>query len=622
MEFMLGLNYWDSEHGTEMWKNFDASVIEKDMKAISELNVKYLRVFPNWRDFQPVKAIYGFSNEAQDYVNSNDESPLKDETGVDPKQIENFCVFADICDKYGIKLVVSVVTGWMSGRTFVPQILEGRNLIADPFALMWTVRYVKGFVNGTKHLKNIVMWDLGNECNCLSSCPTEEQAFMWTATVSNAIRSCDSTRAISSGMHGLTEDKGEVWTIRDQGELTDYVTTHPYLSPSANNHIDAPNKMRSTIFPTTQSMYYKDLSGKPVIMQEQGSFTDSTANDSDACDFMRANVWSCLSNNIKGYFWWCAHEYANLNYAPYEWSFMESLIGVLDLDLKPKKIGLELKKISETISGLPFNELPPKETDGACVLTKDVRWEYAGPSLVLAKQAGFDLTFTIADRVDAIAPKTGLYVMPWGSFWTTQYKRVSNEIFNAVFECGATLFITYNGGFLFNMEEMLGLKSHGSVTTNKHHKASFEFGELEYFVEREILLSSVGAEVLAKNEEGNIVFSKNKYGKGTIYFLNFPLERMLYDKYAAFNDTLWYKIYEIVGENVLKNKIVVSKNPQIVTTLHKLNSDKFVVCAVNYSDKNQKNELVVKDGWVLEPVYGSLSEIGKCDGAIYYAVKR
>ena len=50
MEFMLGCNYWDSAHGTEMWKHFDSSVIEGDMKALSECGIKYLRVFPNWRD--------------------------------------------------------------------------------------------------------------------------------------------------------------------------------------------------------------------------------------------------------------------------------------------------------------------------------------------------------------------------------------------------------------------------------------------------------------------------------------------------------------------------------------------------------------------------------------------
>ena len=59
--FWLGCNYWDSEHGTDMWKYFDEKVIREDMECMKKYNVHYLRVFPNWRDFQPVVPMYGLS---------------------------------------------------------------------------------------------------------------------------------------------------------------------------------------------------------------------------------------------------------------------------------------------------------------------------------------------------------------------------------------------------------------------------------------------------------------------------------------------------------------------------------------------------------------------------------
>ena len=67
---MLGCNYWDSEHGTDMWRYFDADVIEKDVKALSENGVKYMRVFPNWRDFQPIQKLYGYRGSSRGYCNS------------------------------------------------------------------------------------------------------------------------------------------------------------------------------------------------------------------------------------------------------------------------------------------------------------------------------------------------------------------------------------------------------------------------------------------------------------------------------------------------------------------------------------------------------------------------
>ena len=58
MEFMIGCNYWDSKHGTDMWRYYDREVIIDDLKKISACGVKYMRVFPNWRDFQPVMRLY------------------------------------------------------------------------------------------------------------------------------------------------------------------------------------------------------------------------------------------------------------------------------------------------------------------------------------------------------------------------------------------------------------------------------------------------------------------------------------------------------------------------------------------------------------------------------------
>ena len=57
MEFLLGCNYWASNAGTDMWKDFDIDIINKDLSLLSKNGVKYLRVIPNWRDFQPVSPI-------------------------------------------------------------------------------------------------------------------------------------------------------------------------------------------------------------------------------------------------------------------------------------------------------------------------------------------------------------------------------------------------------------------------------------------------------------------------------------------------------------------------------------------------------------------------------------
>ena len=58
MDFILGCNYWASNAGADMWRNFDENTIRADLGALSENGVTHMRVFPNWRDFQPVMPLF------------------------------------------------------------------------------------------------------------------------------------------------------------------------------------------------------------------------------------------------------------------------------------------------------------------------------------------------------------------------------------------------------------------------------------------------------------------------------------------------------------------------------------------------------------------------------------
>ena len=62
MEFILGCNYWASNAGAEMWRNFDSGVIKEDLRGLKENGVTHMRVFPNWRDFQPIMPLYNGTN--------------------------------------------------------------------------------------------------------------------------------------------------------------------------------------------------------------------------------------------------------------------------------------------------------------------------------------------------------------------------------------------------------------------------------------------------------------------------------------------------------------------------------------------------------------------------------
>ena len=119
MDFMIGCNYWASNAGTKMWVNWDEKVIRDDLNILSQNGVEYMRVFPNWRDFQPVIKMYGGGGDFKEYRLKKD-SAASNPYFLDDEMLNRFDKFCDICREYGIKLIVSLLTGWMSGRLFIP----------------------------------------------------------------------------------------------------------------------------------------------------------------------------------------------------------------------------------------------------------------------------------------------------------------------------------------------------------------------------------------------------------------------------------------------------------------------------------------------------------------------
>lgn len=628
--FMLGCNYWDSKSGTDMWKNWDENVIREDLSILETCGVGHLRVFPLWRDFQPVKKLYGGGNSFREYVvGDNDDSLENNPNGLDYKMIARFRKFAEIAKEHKMDLTVSIVTGWMSGRIFVPPALEGKKLCSDPEALMWTNKFVTGLVNELKDIDNIVMWDLGNECNNLggfsdimmpSPSHSRTAAYTWTALVANSIKVADNTRPIASGMHGLDMRDNGIWRLDDQGRFCDMMTTHPYPSPSIGADREPMNRMRTTIAPTAQSEYYRDLSGKPCMIQEQGSFSTIVGNYEMAAEFMRVNILSAWANNIKGYLWWCAMEHTHLNSTPYSWIPMERSLGLIYADGTPKPMGFEMRKIRDVLEKLP--DITQKDIDAVCILAKTDEITYERDNslgaYVLAKQAGFNIKFA---KVETNLPISDVYILPGTATHKYIHKRTWDFLLDRVENHGAKLLITNNNAEFADFEQVFGLRSYGRVC-GRTHTAIFSFGNIDYVSTKDVMLKSIGAEVLAENENGEVIFSRNRYGKGYVYYLGFPLEQYVASLENGFDPEInnkFYKVYELFAGELRENYILKSGSPYIGITQSKNEDGSYIVTAINYMDRIVKPEFCVKDGWEIEVIYGNLDKIDKCNAVVVKA---
>ncbi|MBR0067210.1 MAG: cellulase family glycosylhydrolase, partial [Kiritimatiellae bacterium] len=219
-EFFIGCNYWAKNAGMYMWSQWRPDVVERELAELAKNGVTVMRVFPLWSDFQPLTGDCHAGGSYRSFLQSN--GPLQNWAGVDEEMMRRFRFFCDVAKKNNIHLIVGIVTGWMSGRQFVPAVFEEKNVLADPDAVMWATRFVKYFVTEMKDHPAIAAWDYGNECNCMGARTAGQAGFYnWMDHIGMAIRSQDPTRPIVSGMHGLSTSEDSASPIRLNGEISD-----------------------------------------------------------------------------------------------------------------------------------------------------------------------------------------------------------------------------------------------------------------------------------------------------------------------------------------------------------------------------------------------------------------
>jgi beta-galactosidase len=610
--FVVGCNYWASNAGTHMWRDWRPDIIEKDFKQLSENGIKVLRVFPLWPDFQPIYQIYS-AEGSKKYISFKDE-PLPDTgpgvNGVSELQLQHFEIFASLAQKYNLKLIVGLVTGWMSGQLYVPPALEGRNILTDAESLTWQQKFVTTFVNRLKNQPSIIAWDFGNECNVMEKVENHYQAYVWASVISGAIRSEDKTRPVVSGMHGLSAADNAQWRIIDQAALTDLLTTHPYslFTPFAGQ--DAINSIRTILHSAAETSLYSDIAGKPCLTEETGVLGPMTAGENEKAAFARSALFSNWAHDCKGMLWWCGYDQLSLDFPPYNYSALELQLGLIKEDRTPKQVLFEFKNFSSFLEKLPFKTLPPRKTEAVCILTEGQdNWSVAYSSFILSKQAGFDIKFQKSGQELKDAP---IYLVPsvngLDPFFKDDWFRILEKV-----KQGAILYLSLDDTFLPALNEPLGIE----IKTNIKRRGTFSFisvtgtDSLNFITtsERKYIINPMTSKVIANESDGNPAFTESQYGKGKIYLLTFPLENNLSTSPGAFDkkSPAYYEIYKQFAKTLIDERILKQDNPNIGVTEHDLNLKEKVVILINYNSEDASIDFRIKEGWKISGcLYGEM----------------
>ncbi len=608
---LIGCNYWASNLGIYMWKNYDKEVIRKDMQLLSSHGVNCIRVFPLWPDFQPLTETRFVNKGADNYFvfkMRKGDTPLPlckfPDSGLDENQVANFKHLLSTAEEYGISVIVSIITGWMSGRKLVPDPFISRDLVNDAEVVLYECAFIKDLISQIKDHKNIIAYEPGNETNCLSFEMSGFEAELWLKSISDTIRMADPTKPVYSGMHG-TSCKGN-WNLITQSKYFDMVTPHPYPCFTEYCIKEKLPEMRASLHAAAESSYYRSIAKKPVMVQEIGVMGQMYMTNDGVPEYFEKACMTSYAAGSKGFLWWCAFEQTHLDIAPYDVNCCEADLGLAFADHTPKPV---LKKLAEVRKAIDeIGDLPDPIHDACLIITNNIdHWGNAYGSYMMGVQSGnyIDYIFEtqpIKDYEYYILPSLGDNV---------GLNKYSSKELNQRVKDGAKLLVTYNGGAMWDFEEMTGLKIYGKEHLS--HVKEFELNgkKLSIKCSKNVDLVPTTATVLVKDTEGRIVLTENKVGKGSVMFLNAPIEMEYVDSNYPENTDL-YEVYKFFMKD--NKKVITVDSKKAYTTLYDLGNGKIGAMVYNYQKDTNKLNVSIADGYkVTKCLFGSVS-----DGAITF----
>ena len=607
--FIIGANYFSSHAGTRMWELWDPRVVEKDFKILKEYGIEVLRVFPIWSDFQPITAhyIHGKSYDNQPREIMLGEKPLDDSkegiAGISVEMFEHFDEFCLLAEKYDIKFIVGLLTGFMSDRRFVPPALNERNIFTDPFAQKWTVRYVRYFVERYLECDAISAWDLGNEVCWLDNAGDSDASYAWASLITSTIKAIDHKRPVVSGLDWSHSDGGGVWNTMEMGEIMDIMTSHPYacFSYAQNEGI---NDLKTIRYVTSTTVAIGDIARKPCLLEEVGSIGYSTLNERSESDFIRSILFDSWANNCYGMLWWCAFDQGILGHNPYRWNGRGSDYGLFAHDYRAKPCAEECKKFYNFLRKLPFKALPERIRDTVCIIPRGTRSSernFVAMIDTLGKQAGLDIKFNYADQRVDDAP---LYILPCVS--SAQY--VNKDRFVELIEkvkSGSDLFISMENCYLRWFPEITGIDVYQRRAYNDDQTIEISGKKLNSYAIYEYICDNIDGEDIAKNAHGNPVFVCHKLGKGRVYSFLAPFENKAMAQ-AGVCSSNEYLIYKYLKDRINSGKVASCDNSQIGLTEHILSDNERVLVAINYCSDKQEADINFSEEWKVKSViYGN-----------------
>lgn len=225
--FMLGVNYWPAAHAMNWLRSYDTAIVRDDFARARDAGIDTIRVFLRWEDAQPTAR------------------------AVDAAALGSLVDVADVAVETGVRLLVTLFTGHMSGVNWIPawatggapgdprfRIVSGgtalpagtglRNWYRDAVVVDAQERLASATARALAGHPGVWGWDLGNENSNCTVPPDAASAEAWLERMTGALRRSDPGKPVTIGLHMEDIEEDRVIGPAEAARWCDVVSMHGY----------------------------------------------------------------------------------------------------------------------------------------------------------------------------------------------------------------------------------------------------------------------------------------------------------------------------------------------------------------------------------------------------------
>ncbi len=527
-KFLLGVNYWPRKLNIKMWREWREDFIKEDVKLMRDLGIRVVRVFIKDEDFADSDA------------------------NIHPEAIVKLRKLLDTLHVHGLKALITLLVGHMSGKNWKIPWLEFEDLY-KPHVVEKTMKFIKNIVREVKDHPAVVGYILSNELSLVKRAEKRCEALNLLKVFSETIKSIDREHVISSG-DVPDSYMQETPNIR---EYVDYVGPHLYLYDT--------DLVRHGYIYGAMIELFSNSGDLPVLLEEFGFSTHQCSEESQA-RFINEVLYTALAHGVSGALIWCFSDFISEGDPPYEWRPLELGFGLIRRDGSLKPVASVVKRFAEEVvklENLGFHREFKRKHEVSVIVPfyvfRDYEfvwyksalgfWEVIKAPIetnVLLSSSSIDSTLIFELDVERVLKNVKLLLVPSTILaLTTTWRRLLGFV-----ESGGSLYVSLLRCFnklkadheaanhMWN--ELMGVENNleaGSLGIRYQGEIILEFvksfgliksGE-RFTVETPISLYTynllpIDAEVLTVDNSDRPVFFKAKRGRGYVYTFTIPLE--------------------------------------------------------------------------------------------------